>query len=51
MRHVQFRRVRSGPRTADQAEIEAIVGKLRDRHYGLRTLVHEIIQSELFRKK
>ncbi len=37
--------------TADQPEIEAIVRRIRDRDYGLRTLVHEIVQSELFRRK
>ena len=35
----------------DQAEIEAIVKTVRDQKYGLRTLVHEIVQSNLFRCK
>jgi uncharacterized protein DUF1592/uncharacterized protein DUF1588/uncharacterized protein DUF1587/uncharacterized protein DUF1585/uncharacterized protein DUF1595 len=39
------------PRAADQPEIEAIVRKVRDRSYGLRTLVHEIVQSKAFRNK
>ena len=36
---------------ADQPQIEAIVGNSRKHDYGLRTLVHEIVQSELFRNK
>ena len=36
------------PEAADQPEIEAIVAKIRDKNYGLRTLVHEIVQSKLF---
>ena len=40
-----------GPTTADRPEIEAIVRRARDRDYGLRTLVHEIVQSQLFQDK
>lgn len=36
---------------ADRPEVEAIVGRVRGRNFGLRTLVHEIVQSELFRRK
>jgi mono/diheme cytochrome c family protein len=39
------------PRPADRDEIDAIVGKIRDRDYGLRTLVHEIVQSRIFQSK
>jgi len=39
------------PNSADQANIDAIVAKTRSKDYGTRTLVHEIIQSELFRRK
>jgi len=39
------------PQAADNAEIDAIVGKIRDKNYGLRTLVHEIVQSKLFQNK
>ena len=39
------------PATADKPEIEAIVGKVRDKKYGLRTLVHEIVQSKAFQNK
>ena len=37
--------------TADGPEIEAIVRKLRDKNYGLRTLVHEIVQCKTFQYK
>jgi hypothetical protein len=37
--------------TADKAEIDAIVGRIRERDYGLRTLVQEIVQSKLFQYK
>lgn len=39
------------PQSSDRAAMEAIVAKVRGRDYGLRTLVHEIVQSELFRSK
>jgi hypothetical protein len=39
------------PETADRAELDAIIGKVRDKNYGLRTLVHEIVQSKLFQNK
>ncbi len=37
--------------TVDQKEIEAIVRSIREHDYGLRTLVHEVVQSDLFRRK
>jgi mono/diheme cytochrome c family protein len=37
--------------TADQPQIEAIVRDIREHDYGLRTLVHEIVQRDLFRNK
>jgi mono/diheme cytochrome c family protein len=39
------------PETADKPEIEEIVGKIREKNYGLRSLVHEVVQSQLFRRK
>jgi hypothetical protein len=39
----------AGP--ADRAEIEAILTAVRAKNYGFRTLVHEIVQSALFRNK
>jgi Protein of unknown function (DUF1588)/Protein of unknown function (DUF1592)/Protein of unknown function (DUF1585)/Protein of unknown function (DUF1587)/Protein of unknown function (DUF1595)/Planctomycete cytochrome C len=39
------------PQPADRAAVEAIVAKIAAKDYGLRSLVHEIVQSELFRNK
>lgn len=39
------------PTAAERAEIESIVNSTSDRGYGFRSLVHEIVQSELFRRK
>jgi hypothetical protein len=36
---------------ADRAEVERILDASAKDNYGLRTLVHEIVQSELFRNK
>lgn len=41
----------SPPERADREEIEAIVKKAHAKKYGLRSLVHEIVQSRLFRHK
>jgi hypothetical protein len=40
-----------GPQPSDQAEIEAIVARIRDKDYGLKTLVHQIVMSRLFLEK
>jgi len=37
--------------TADRAEVDAIVARVRARKHGFRALVHEVVQSELFRMK
>lgn len=39
------------PQVTDQPAVETIVKKLEQHHYGLRTLIHEIVQSELFQQK
>jgi mono/diheme cytochrome c family protein len=39
------------PRASDREAVEAIVAKIGAKDYGLRSLVHEIVQSELFRNK
>ena len=39
------------PTPADQPQIEAIVVKIRDKNYGLRSLIHEIVRSALFQTK
>ena len=41
----------AAPQTGDQKEIEAIIRSVRGRNYGLRTLVHEVVQSRLFLHK
>jgi hypothetical protein len=39
------------PEPADKLELEAIVARAHGKNYGLRTLVHEIIQSKMFQNK
>jgi hypothetical protein len=39
------------PAKSERPEIDAIVAKVRAKGYGLRTLVHEIVQSKLFQYK
>ncbi len=41
----------AAPTSADDPQIDAIVAKVREKNYGLRSLVHEVVQSELFQKK
>jgi hypothetical protein len=41
----------SAPTRIDRPAIDAIVQKTRDRNYGFRSLVHEVVQSDLFRNK
>ncbi len=41
----------AAPATTDPSEINGIVAKVRDKNYGFRSLVHEIVASELFRTK
>ena len=38
-------------RFADRAQIEAALDRASSSHYGVRSLVHEVVQSELFRNK
>ncbi|MFM9966501.1 MAG: DUF1592 domain-containing protein [Planctomycetaceae bacterium] len=39
------------PTNADRPEIEAIVARVRDKNYGFRSLVHEVVQSVMFQSK
>jgi hypothetical protein len=39
------------PEAADRAEVDAIVERVRAKDFGFRTLVHEVVQSRLFREK
>jgi transcriptional regulator NrdR family protein len=41
----------AAPATADQTEIESIVARTREKNYGFRSLVHEVVQSQIFRHK
>jgi hypothetical protein len=41
----------AAPAAHDGPEVEAIVGRIREKDYGLRTLVHEIVQSRIFQTK
>jgi hypothetical protein len=40
-----------GVRAADAGAIEAILAKTRDKDYGLRSIVHEVVQSAAFLEK
>jgi hypothetical protein len=39
------------PSPVDRPEIDRIVAAIHDEDYGFRSLVHEVVQSELFRNK
>jgi len=39
------------PQASDRDAVEAIVTRIGTKNYGLRSLVHEIVQSETFRNK
>ncbi len=39
------------PTQTDQAQIETIVQNVRDTNYGMRSLIHEIVQSPMFQTK
>ena len=39
------------PRPTDHAKIDAIVAKAKAKNLGFRTLIHEIVASELFQAK
>jgi hypothetical protein len=41
----------AAPTPLDRAALDAVVAKVRDKDYGLRSLVHEVVQSDLFRNK
>jgi len=41
----------AAPEATDKAEIETIVKDVRDKNYGFRTLVHEIVQNRMFQTK
>jgi hypothetical protein len=39
------------PEAADRPELESILVRIRDKNYGFRTLIHEIVKSRMFREK
>ncbi|MDX1944005.1 MAG: DUF1592 domain-containing protein [Pirellulaceae bacterium] len=41
----------AAPTATDREEVEQVVAKVRGRSYGLRSLVHEVVQSPLFLNK
>jgi len=41
----------AAPTPVDRAALDAMVAKVRDKNYGLRSLIHEVVQSDLFRNK
>ena len=41
----------AAPTPIDREEIERIVAAVREKNYGLRSLIHEVVRSELFRSK
>jgi mono/diheme cytochrome c family protein len=41
----------AAPEATDKAEIDAIVKKSREKNYGFRTLVHEVVQRKVFQSK
>ena len=42
---------RRRPSETDRDEIEAIVRKVREKKYGFRSLIHEVVQSKVFQTK
>lgn len=41
----------AAPTPADQPRIESIVARVREQNYGFRTLIHAVVQDELFQTK
>src|SRR5262245_19610010 len=41
----------ASPSRSDGPEIDALVGAVREKKYGFRSLIHEIVQSRLFQNK
>jgi hypothetical protein len=39
------------PTTADRADVDAIIGRVRDKEYGFRSLIHEVVASKTFQSK
>jgi hypothetical protein len=41
----------AAPSNTDKAEIELIVSRVREKNYGFKSLIHEVVQSDLFQNK
>jgi hypothetical protein len=41
----------AAPREGDKDEVDVIVASMSKKNYGFRSLIHEIVQSGLFRSK
>jgi hypothetical protein len=41
----------AAPTKADKTEVEAIVQRVRQKKYGFKTLVHEVVGSGIFQSK
>ncbi|MCH1493935.1 MAG: DUF1592 domain-containing protein [Rubripirellula sp.] len=39
------------PSLGDEEQVEQIVSRVREQQYGFRSLIHEVVQSELFQSK
>lgn len=50
-RHLLMYATGSEPHYSDRREIAKIVGRTKSSGYGLRSLIHEIVQSHLFKNK
>ncbi|MCM8534810.1 MAG: DUF1592 domain-containing protein [Lentisphaeraceae bacterium] len=41
----------SGISMSDHRDVKAVVGKIREKDYGFRSLIHEVVKSEIFQRK
>ena len=39
------------PTPLDKSQVESIIDRVREKNYGFRSLIHEIVLSELFQTK
>jgi hypothetical protein len=41
----------AAPTVADENEIAKVVAKVKEKQYGFRSLIHEVVQSDIFQRK
>lgn len=41
----------AAPSNTDKAQIELLVSRVREKNYGFKSLIHEVVQSDLFQNK